>query len=311
MTAEEGAPGPQTTLMHDGELLIDEALVARLLAEQLPEFAGLAVRSWPSTGTVNAIFRLGDHLTARLPRLQRYAVALAREAAWLPRLAPRLSLRVPEPVAVGRPTTEYPCVWAVYRWLDGVSWGDGVVVDERAMATALAGFVGELRALDPGGGPPAGRAPLRELNVRTRAAIEAARGAIDAEAALAAWTRALAAPAWDGVPAWIHGDLMRPNLLVVDGRLDAVIDFGGAGVGDPALDLVAAWSVFGPAGRAAFGEALRHDPRLDAGAWARARGYALHQASLIVPYYAVSNPAFAAEAVRIVGEVLGDVGWGR
>lgn len=308
MTADEGAPGPHTTVMHDGELPIDEALVARLLAAQLPELASLPVRAWPSTGTVNAIFRLGDHLTARLPRLERYAAALAREAAWLPRLAPRLSLRVPEPVAVGRPTTAYPCVWAVYRWLHGAPWGDGVAVDERAMATALAGFVGELRALDPGGGPPAGRAPLRELDVRTRAAIEASHGAIDADAALAAWTRALTAPAWDGVPSWIHTDLMRPNLLVVDGRLDAVIDFGGAGVGDPAMDLVAAWSVFGPAGRAAFREALRRDRRLDAGAWARARGYALHQAALIVPYYADSNPAFAAEAVRIVGEVLGDVG---
>jgi hypothetical protein len=146
--------------------------------------------------------------------IARAWAALAREAAWLPWLAPRLSLRVPEPVAVGRPTTEYPCAWAVYRWVDGASWGDGAVVDERATAAALAGFVGELRALDPVGGPPAGRAPLRELDVRTRAAIEAARGAIDADAALAAWTRALAAPAWDGVPSWIHGDLMRPNLLV-------------------------------------------------------------------------------------------------
>lgn len=308
MTADEGVPGPHTTLMHDGERPIDEALVARLLVSQLPEFASLPVRAWPSTGTVNAIFRLGDHLTARLPRLERYAAALAREVAWLPRLAPRLSLRVPEPVASGRPTTGYPSVWAVYRWLDGVSWGDGFVVEERAAAAVLAGFVSELWALDPGGGPPAGRAPLRELDVRTRAAIEAARGAIDADAALAAWTRALTAPAWDGVPSWIHGDLMRPNLLFVDGRLDAVIDFGGAGVGDPAMDLVAAWSAFGPAGRSAFREALRDAPRLDAGAWARARGYALHQAALIVPYYADSNPAFAAEGVRIVGEVLGEDG---
>ena len=308
MTVDAGAPAPPTTVMHDGELPIDEALVARLLGAQLPELGGLAVRAWPSTGTVNAIFRLGDHLAARLPRLERFAAALAREAAWLPWLAPRLSLRVPEPVAVGRPSTEYPSAWAVFRWVDGASWGDGVAVDERATAAALAGFVDELRALDAGGGPPAGRAPLRELDGRTRAAIEAARGAIDADAALAAWTRALAAPTWDGVPAWIHGDLMRPNLLFVGGRLDAVIDFGGAGVGDPAMDLVAAWSVFGPAGRAAFREALRHDQRLDAGAWERARGYALHQASLIVPYYADSNPAFAAEAVRIVGEVLGDGG---
>ena len=130
----------------------------------------------------------------------------------------------------------------------------------------------------------------------------------DADAAHEAWSRALAAPPWGGAPSWIHGDLMRPNLLVVAGRLDAAIDFGAVGVGDPAMDLVAAWSVFGAEGRAAFRTALRDDPRIDAGTWARARGYALHQAALIVPYYAASNPAFAAEGARIVAEVVGESG---
>jgi len=294
--------------MHAGELAIDAALVARLVAAQFPEFAHLRVRPCTSTGTVNAIFRIGDDLVARLPRLPRYAAALLREVAWLPRLAPRLTLRVPKPVAVGRPTSEYPCAWAVFRWLDGVLFGADGVADDRAAAESLARFVSELRAMDLVGGPPAGRSPLPELDAATRGAIEAARGTIDAETALACWERALGAPAWDCAPSWIHGDLMRPNLLVRDGRLDAVIDFGGVGVGDAAMDLVAAWSVFGPAGRAAFREALRHEPVLDAGAWARARGYALHQAVLIVPYYLDSNPAFAAEAVRIVEEVLGEGG---
>jgi aminoglycoside phosphotransferase (APT) family kinase protein len=300
--------------MHDGELPIDVALVARLLAAQVPALAGRPLRTWPSTGTVNATFRLGDDLAVRLPRLPDWAAALERESTWLPWLAPRVSLRVPERVAVGRPTADYPCTWAVDRWLAGEPFGDGVA-DEPAAAAALGGFVRELRALDPAGGPPAGRAPLRDLDAETRAAIgaggdamAAAGVAFDADAALAAWTGALEAPAWDGVPTWIHGDLMRPNLLVVDGLLDAVLDFGGVGVGDPAMDLVAAWSVFGRSGRASFRAASREDARLDAGAWARARGYALHQAALIVPYYAASNPAFAAEGARIVGEVVGDVG---
>ncbi len=293
--------------MHDGEFPIDEALVGRLLAAERPEFAGLTVRAWPSTGTVNVLYRLGEHLVARLPRLPRFAEALERELAWLPKLAPRLSLRLPEPVAVGRPTSEFPCVWAVYRWLDGAEYGEGVVTDERTAARALARSVGELGAIDLADGPVAGRAPLAALDVGTRAAVEAARGAYDADAALACWDRALAAPVWNGVRSWIHGDLMRPNLLVRDGRLDAAIDFGGVGVGDPAMDLVAAWSVFGPAGRAAFREALGRDARIEAGTWDRARGYALHQAALIVPYYADSYPRFAAEGVRIVVEVLGDV----
>jgi len=292
--------------LHDGELPIDAALVARLLAEQLPAYAGLPLRAWPSTGTVHALFRLGDALVVRLPRLARWSAALEQEAAWLPRLAPHLSLGVPEAVALGRPTAAYPSAWAVHRWRVGAPYGTAPLADESAAAAALAGFVRELRAIDPRGGPPAGRAPLAELDAETRAAIEAARALIDADAAQAAWRRALGAPAWDGAASWIHGDLMRPNLLVVDGRLDAVIDFGAVGVGDPAMDLVAAWSVFGRAGRAAFRRALHGVPGVDAGTWARARGYALHQAALIVPYYASSNPAFAAEGVRIVAEVLDD-----
>lgn len=292
--------------MHEGELAIDEALVARLVAAQMPQHAHLSVRAWPSTGTVNALFRLGDHLVARFPRLPRFASDLERELAWLPQLRRRLSLRVPELAAVGRSTTDFPCAWAVYRWLDGAPYGDGAVADERSAARSLAGMVRELAAVDPSAGPAAGRAPLRSLDAATRAAIARADGAYDADAALACWDRALRAPAWDGVPTWIHGDLMRPNLLVRDGRLVAAIDFGGTGAGDPAMDGVAAWSVFGPTGRAAFRDALARDARFDAGVWERARGYALHQAALIVPYYADSNPAFAAEGVRIVGEVLGD-----
>ena len=294
--------------MHEGELPIDEALVARLVAAQMPEYAHLSVRAWRSTGTVNALFRLGDHLVARLPRMPRFAEDLERELAWLPQLARRLSLRVPVPAAVARATAEFPCTWAVFRWLDGAPYGDGVVADERAAARSLAGMVRELAALDPTVGPSAGRAPLRSLDAATRAALERADGAFDAGAALACWDRALDAPAWDGVPTWIHGDLMRPNLLLRGGRLVAAIDFGGTGAGDAAMDGVAAWSVFGRSGRAAFRAALERDPRFDAGTWDRARGYALHQAALIVPYYANSNPAFAAEGARIVGEVLGEEG---
>jgi aminoglycoside phosphotransferase (APT) family kinase protein len=291
--------------LHHAELPIDAELVARLVAEQFPAYAGLPIRQSSSTGTVHAIFRLGDRLAVRLPRLPRWAEALEREATWLPRLAPRVSLRVPEPVAVGRATDAYPCTWAIYGWLEGTPYGVARAA-ESAAAVTLAGFVQELRSIDPTGAPSAGRAPLAELDVSTRTAIEAARGAIDADAAHTAWREALTAPVWDRTPSWLHGDLMRPNLLVVDGRLAAVIDFGAVGVGDPAMDLVAAWSVFGRGGRRVFRDALREEAGLDDGAWVRARGYALHQAALIVPYYAASNPAFAAEGVRIVGEVLKD-----
>ena len=123
---------------------------------------------------------------------------------------------------------------------------------------------------------------------------------------LRAWDRALEAPAWTGTPVWIHTDLLRPNVLVRDGRICAVLDFGGAGIGDPAADLIAAWSVFGPTGRRAFRDALEADD----GTWNRARGFALHQAALIIPYYKETNPEFVDSALHTVDQVLADIGLG-
>jgi aminoglycoside phosphotransferase (APT) family kinase protein len=288
--------------MHEGEVGTDEALVRRLVAGQFPHLADLPVRAVRSTGTVNAIYRLGDDLCARLPRVAAWAPSVERELAWLPQLAPRLTLRVPAPVARGRPADGYPFPWAIFRWIEGHPYGDAPVRDERRAADELARFVAELRRIDPAGAPRGGRRPLRDLDAATRRAIAAAGGAIDGAAAEAAWARALHAPPWDGPPVWIHTDLLRPNLLVHRGRLCAVLDFGGAGVGDPAADVTAAWGVFGPSGRAAFRAALA----VDDGTWQRARGYALHQALLIIPYYAETNPAFVRLAQRTVGEVLAD-----
>jgi aminoglycoside phosphotransferase (APT) family kinase protein len=287
--------------LHAGEVPTDEALVRSLVAEQFPHLASLPVRRAPSMGTVNAIYRLGDDLCARLPRVAAWAVGVERELEWLPKLAPRLSLRIPEPVARGRPADGYPFTWAIFRWIEGETYRDDFADDERRAAADLARFVQELRGIDPVGAPRAGRRPLRELDATTRRAIAASRGVIDADAAAAAWERTLAAPVWDGAPVWIHTDLLRPNLLVDHGRLCAVIDFGGAGAGDPAADVIAAWSVLGPAGRAAFRDALD----VDDGTWERARGYALHQAALIIPYYAKTNPGFVALAKRTVEQVLG------
>jgi aminoglycoside phosphotransferase (APT) family kinase protein len=255
-----------------------------------------------STATVNAIYRLGDHLCVRLPRVAEWARDLEKEWRWLPRLAPQLTLRVPEPVRKGRPAASYPFPWAIYDWIEGDPYADDLVDGEARAAADLAAFVRELRAVEVrDDAPSAGRRPLHELHGMTRAAIAAARGDIDA-AAVAAWELALEAPVWDGAPVWIHADLLRPNVLVRDGRVRAVIDFGAAGVGDPAADLIAAWSVFGPTGRAAFRDALGDGD----GAWRRARGYALHQAALIIPYYRETNPAFVALAQRTVREVLAD-----
>jgi aminoglycoside phosphotransferase (APT) family kinase protein len=289
--------------MHDGEAEIDVALVRRLVAAQFPGLAGLQVREVSSTGTVNAIYRLGDQLGARLPRLPRYIASLEREWRWLPVLAPGLTLRVPEPVALGQPTAEYPLTWMIYRWIDGHPYADQLIDDERQAARDLARFVSEIHRIALAADAPAGgRRPLAQLDAGTRTSITEAGDVIDGAAARAAWESALRSPAWDGRPVWIHADLLRPNLLVAGGRMRAVIDFGGAGAGDPATDVIPAWAVFGPAGRAAFRDALD----VDDSTWRRARGIALHQAAALIPYYAVSNPAFAALGRRTVEQVIAD-----
>lgn len=289
--------------MHGDEVDIDTKLVETMVAAQFPELAKLPVRAVQSNGTVNAIFRIGDHLCARLPRRSEWVTDLRREWKWLPMIARRVQLRIPEPVGMGVPSTAYPLPWAVYRWIEGQAYADRYVDDETMAAADIATFVRELRRVEPAAdAPPGGRQPLTELDRVTRKAIVAGRDVIDGDAAMRAWDQAIASPVWDGAPVWIHADLLRPNILVRAGRVVAVIDFGGAGVGDPATDVIPAWSVFGPTGRQVFRDALH----VDDGTWERARGIALHQAALIIPYYRRTNSAFAALARRTVEQVLAD-----
>jgi aminoglycoside phosphotransferase (APT) family kinase protein len=289
--------------LHDGEVDIDDEIVRRLLLTQFPHWAARPLERVTSTGTVNAIYRLGDELYVRLPRVRRWAGGLQNELRWLPALAPHLPLAVPEPVATGEPDASYPFSWAVYRWLDGETFAIDRVRDERQAAVALAQFVSSLRNIDHSGAPQSSRArSLPAQDAETRTAIEASGALVDSEATLAAWETSLYGPAWAGNPVWTHGDLIPHNLLVHDGRLRAVIDFGSAGAGDPAVDVIPAWSVFGAAGREAFRSALDVDEHT----WVRGRGLALHQALLIIPYYRETNPDFVAMAIRTVEHVLAD-----
>lgn len=288
-------------IMHEGQLEIGTDLVRRLLAEQFPEWADLPITRVPSLGTVNALFRLGDDLSVRLPLMPHHGDDLARELRWLPFLAPRLPLRIPRAAAAGTPTREFPHVWAVYAWIDGSPYADAAIGDEAAAGTDLAAFVSALQAIPVEAEvPPAGRRPLAELDQDTRRAITQSNPEIDTRAAMRAWDRALELPPYAGPRQWIHSDLLRPNLLVDQGRIAAVIDFGGTGAGDPAADLVAAWATFGPRGRAAYADRLQPAEE----DWERARGYALHQAALIIPYYRITNPAFVVLAARTIEQLL-------
>jgi aminoglycoside phosphotransferase (APT) family kinase protein len=290
--------------MHVDEVEIDVDLVRRLLAAQHPELAGLPLRPVPSAGTDNALFRLGDDLVVRLPRIHWAVDDVAKDLRWLPRLAPDLPLAIPAPVAAGSPGEGYPWPWSVQRWLDGVDATSGRLADLRATAVDLAGFVTALRRIDGSDGPrpgPTGRGvPLVVRDGATRAAIEALGEGVDPDAVITAWETALAAPEWDGEPVWVHGDLTPGNLLVVDGRLSAVLDFGAAAVGDPAVDLLPAWNLFTGDARSAYREALGVDDAM----WARGRGWALSVALIALPYYLHTNPAITASSWFVVEQVL-------
>ena len=289
--------------MHADEVDIDAGLVRRLLAAQFPQWADLPVAAVPSAGTVNAIYRLGDAMAVRLPRVQQYARDLEKEYEWLPRLAPHLPLAIPEPLAMGMPGEGYEWRWGIYRWLKGEIWATNDVRDLREAADDLARFISALRGIDTAG------APRRAVGYDTlaaheyvRPAIAAAAGLIDVDAANAAWDAALDLPAWDGTRVWVHGDLSRPsNLLVVEGRLSAVIDFGAIILGDPARELMAAWTLFSGESRDAFRRALS----VDDATWARGRAWTLTRV-MNVAYSAETNPAIVAEARHAIDEVLAD-----
>ena len=298
-----------------GDVTIDVSLVRRLLLAQFPQWADLPLSPVPVPGVDNAMFRLGGEMSVRLPRYPRWAGQVEREHRWLPWLAPQLPLPVSEPLALGRPGEGYPWAWSVYRWLPGESAAAGGLADPVLAATELAGFLTTLQQLDPVGGPgprwsnafrgvPMGD-PRDSLasEARVRPKIAALKGLIDTEAVTAVWEAALAAPAWHRRPVWIHGDLGAGNLLVADGRLSAVIDFGTLAVGDPAVDLLPAWNLLPGRAREVFRSALGTDEAT----WARGRGWAL-AGSLPVPtdpYF--EEPDRVERALRQLDELVADL----
>jgi aminoglycoside phosphotransferase (APT) family kinase protein len=275
--------------MHVDELEIGEPLVRRLLAEQFPELAALPLKRVEPAGTVDAIFRLGGELSLRLPRRRGSTVAGGNEFEWLPRLARLLPLEIPVPITQGRPTPEYPWFWDVYRWLDGATQPVEAIDAIRA-AGDLAGFVAALQKVDPADAPLGRGVPLAERDDDFRHWFARFAGN---PAVVSLWERALAAPPWDGPPAWHHGDLDMRNWLVREGRISGVIDWGSMGVGDPACDVMVAWKLHSAAARDAFREALA----VDDATWERARGWVVWQAVAALAYYTPeNNPILYREA---------------
>ncbi|MFI6781250.1 aminoglycoside phosphotransferase family protein [Micromonospora sp. NPDC050276] len=283
---------------------IDAALVRRLVAEQFPQWAHLPVRPVEVDGWDNRTFHLGAEMTARLPSGTGYALQVAKEQRWLPMLGRQLPVPIPAPLGHGRPGAGYPYPWSVYRWIDGQTARAERIDDLTRFATDLAGFLRALRGIDATNGPAAGPhsawrgGPLSTYDAETRAAIETHRDRLPADVVTGIWQAALDAT-WAGPTVWFHGDVAESNLLVRDGRLAAVIDFGCCGVGDPACDTVIAWTLlYGPS-RAAFRSALG----LDDATWARGRGWALWKALITLDD---RDPAKAGQARHVLGEILAE-----
>ena len=275
--------------MHADEVETNRSLVRRLLADQFPQWADLTIDPLESSGTDNAIYRLGEDMAVRLPRIPAAPAPSRRSCAgcrsW------HRCCRSTSPL---------------HRWLDGESLNVEQVADPVALAQDLGGFVAALRRIDTTGGPIAGRdgsrgVPLARRDAATREAIAQLDGLVDGPAVTTAWEAAVRAPTWQRPGVWIHGDLLSGNVLIDDsGRLSAVIDFGCMAVGDPACDVMAAWTLFEAEGREAFRSVIE----VDDATWTRGRGWALSFALIALPYYMHTNPVFVRDARHVIREVL-------
>jgi aminoglycoside phosphotransferase (APT) family kinase protein len=263
--------------MEGGDITTE--VVSALVGSQFPEWTDLPISAVPLPGWDNITFRLGDELSVRLPRDDSYAPQLAKEHQWLPILARELPVPIPQPVAIGRRSELFPRTWSVYRWLDGEPAATATVDDQITFAHDLGSFLSALRRLEAVDGPPAGShsfyrgGALATYDDQTRAAVDLLAHGSAGSALIDVWESALASE-WPHPPVWVHGDVAPSNLLVDDGSLRAVIDFGCCAVGDPACDLVMAWTYFSGDARESFRKAID----LDSDTWARARGWALWKA---------------------------------
>jgi aminoglycoside phosphotransferase (APT) family kinase protein len=302
--------------MHENEIEISTELVRRLIVRDLARFSASPLRRLAASGSTNVLFRLGAHHLVRLPRQPGGSGSIETEARWLAQLAPALPVGVPEVVAVGRPGFGYPESWSVTRWIDGelpaTPYADGPAAN--ALARQLAEFVTALHAAEV---PPEAAADPQLRSYRAGALSDVDTGIrqylgecrtlpdlpLDLDACLGVWADAVALPVSpDAVDRWVHGDLLGENLLLRDGRLAAVLDFGGLAVGDPSVDLVVAWDVLEPWARRVFRSAVG----VDDSTWLRGRAWALAIAIMTFPYYWRSMPARCTTRLAMAQQVLAD-----
>lgn len=295
-------------MSEEGQIDIGIDIAVHLLTTQFPHWSDLPIAPIKSGGTDNALFSLGEDMVIRLPRATWATQQVDKEQEWLPRLAPQLPLAIPVPLAHGKPDELYPWSWSVYKWIEGEDLHTAKIDDQGKMGRDLAAFIKALQRIDASGGPHSGKdnnyrgVRLRMLDPTVRRSIDELEGLIDTDAASRAWDEALETPVWERDPVWVHGDLQAGNLLAHDGKLSSVIDFGLAGVGDPACDLIVAWNLLDSKYRDIF----RSELGADDATWGRGRGWALYTGLVALPYYLHTNPVIVKTSRHVIGEVLAD-----
>ena len=307
--------------LHADEIPIDADLVRGLVRRALPEHADAPIRRLASSGSTNALFRLGEDLLVRLPRQPGGSATISKEATWLPVLRPLLPVSVPDVVAVFEPDRGYPERWSVVRWIGGAHpevvdpdtpvdpRREDLAVDLAKVVRALGRAEVPTRAVNSPDLKWYRGEPLATMDQATRENIEHCRSLADFEfdldAAERIWAEAMELPgvADRTTARWFHGDLAAENLLVRDGALAAVLDFGGLSVGDPTVDLVVAWEVLDPPAR----ERFRRQLGVDDATWLRGRAWAL-TITLMIWYYWTTMPERRARCMAVGRNVLTDAG---
>ena len=280
--------------------------VRGLVASQAPQFAHHPFTPVASGGTDNTIVRLGDKLCVRLPKRPEAVPQIDKERIWLPRFK-ALPLKTPMPVFNGTPDAAFEHPWGIYEWIEGTALSQTHVTDWPAAAKAMSGFLLSLQRQDTLGAPRSGAqnhyrgVALIERDTLTRNAIKGLADLYPAARLSYVWEQALQATPHTGEPTWLHGDLQGGNILVADGKITAIIDFGLAGVGDPACDLMVAWSVLPKSVRTEF-----HDQMgCDVDSCLRGMGWALSVSVIALDYYRDRNPALSKISRQTIEAVLG------
>lgn len=295
--------------MHENELEIDESFVRKLLENQCPQWSNYPLSAITSSGTDNALFRLGNEFVVRLPRVEwepgSIEKSINKEYEWIPQLAKLLTTSISAPIFKGNPDSFYPWSWLIVKWNDGLNPVFEENNEYALLAADLAHFLNELHGVKLSHGPLSRRGvPLQKIDAETKKAIGELSEDLDSQLISSLWEQLLTTPSWEKELVWIHGDFLPGNILIQNHSLSGVIDFSDVGMGDPACDLIIAWSLFNKISREIFRKNLKNS---DENTWRRGKAWALSIALIMLPYYKNTNPILATLARRMIKNIMCDL----